>query len=73
MVVQYKYDFHLSLYDNIYRYLCNRDIWQEDDIILWNSLDIQDINIGPERKKLNVLFNHIKIKIIKSRDNLNLY
>lgn len=64
------YDFHLSPYDNINRYLYNRDIWQEDDLILWNSLNIQDRNIGPERKKWNILFNHIKIKVIKLRDNL---
>jgi len=70
MVVKYNYDFHLSPYDNINRYLYNRDIWQEDDLILWNSLNIQDRNIGPERKKWNILLNHIKIKVIKSRDNL---
>lgn len=66
---RFHYDFYSSLYDNIQRYTYNRNIWNEDDFAIWNSLNIQDRNVGPERKKWKILFDHIEIKVIKSRNN----
>ncbi len=53
-----------NIYDNVMNYMNNYNYWNEDDIKLFKKLNIKEPMIGPERKKWNYFYNHIKLKLI---------
>lgn len=66
MNLQYTYDFHMSLYDNIETYAKNRQYWLEEDKELYSKLGITGgPRVGPERKKWKYFTDHIKLKRFK--------
>lgn len=70
MGLRFHYDFHRSPYDNVQAYAANRDVWTDDDLTLYNSLHIQQGQVGQERRKWKALFNHIEAKTIRARDKV---
>ena len=65
MSKKFYYDYKLNPYENIIFYINNRNYWDNNDFILFNSLKINKGPIvGPNRKKFKVFFEYIKYKII---------
>ena len=66
MGLRFHYDFHRSLYDNVQYYAANRDVWDETDTALYNSLCIREGQVGQERKKWKEFLNHAKLKVVRA-------
>jgi hypothetical protein len=67
MSLQFTYEFHRSLHENIERYASNRDYWDTEDTILHDALAMTGGRVGPERKKWKYFTDNIKPKIINMR------
>lgn len=64
MGVKFHYDIYTTLYENVQRFSEDQDMWDDTDRMLYNSLKIQQRNVGPGRKKWNYFLDHMKIKVI---------
>lgn len=73
MGLRFHNDFHRSLYDNVQSYAANRDMWDNDDLTLYNSLHIQQGQVGQERKKWNEFLNHVKVRVVNAEQKVIWY
>jgi len=65
MFSKFNYDFYSSYYDNIMRYVNNKDYWDYDVNLLYEELKINNCNMtGINRKKWKIFLDYIKLKII---------
>jgi len=53
-----------NIYNSIMNYMKDYNNWNNDDIELFTKLNIKEPMIGPERKKWQYFYNHIKLKFI---------
>jgi len=64
MSKKFYYDYNLYPYDNIILYINNKEYWDNNDFILFNSLKFDEGPImGPNRKKLKYFFEYVFKKI----------
>lgn len=63
MSKKFNYDYNNNHYENIMSYIYNKDYWNERDIKLYDSLDIdegQSIFVGSNRKKIKIFYDKLK-------------
>jgi len=64
----FHYDYHSTIFDNVQRYVNDKNVWNDTDLLFYNSLGILNKNVGPERKKYKEFFQHVETKVIAARD-----